>query len=349
MIGWYIVGVGTLQAHDFRAETPVDSMSRLVHASVAEDQPIAADTVSVSGLDLVTETPFGERGELEKLGDLWKFEDFEEFEDRTVGSPSSEGHYALNQSQSARQITSRKVRRPKYQELPADSIRARKRQRGLTSMSNMFVPQGQWVTGVNASFSTHSNDNYTFVVIEGINSEGYSVNVSPFLGYAFRNNMVIGARFVYSRTFQSIDKGSLQLGDEETGIDLKIDTFYAIRHTYQASLAWRQYIPLGDSKRFALFNEMQLSMGSSQAKFAEGSPVRGTYETGQHFSLGITPGLVAFATNNMAIELNVGIMGITYSKVRQIHNQVTVGTRKSSMMNFKVNIFSIGIGVAFYL
>ena len=65
--------------------------------------------------------------------------------------------------------------------------------------------------------------------------------------------------------------------------------------------------------------------------------------------MGITPGLVAFATNNMAIELNVGIMGITYSKVRQIHNQVTVGTRKSSMMNFKVNIFSIGIGVAFYL
>ena len=30
-------------------------------------------------------------------------------------------------------------------------------------------------------------------------------------------------------------------------------------------------------------------------------------------------------------------------------NQVTVGKRDASMMNFKVNIFSIGLGMAFYL
>lgn len=66
-------------------------------------------------------------------------------------------------------------------------------------------------------------------------------------------------------------------------------------------------------------------------------------------SLGISPGLVAFATNNMAFEVNVGVMGISYSSIKQVHNQVTVGKRSSSMMNFKVNIFSIGLGVAFYL
>jgi len=32
-----------------------------------------------------------------------------------------------------------------------------------------------------------------------------------------------------------------------------------------------------------------------------------------------------------------------------VHNQVTVGHRSASKMNFKVNIFSIGLGVAFYL
>ena len=58
---------------------------------------------------------------------------------------------------------------------------------------------------------------------------------------------------------------------------------------------------------------------------------------------------VIFATNNMAFEVNVGVMGITYNHVKQVHNQVTVGERSSSMMNFKVNIFSIGLGVAFYL
>ena len=234
-------------------------------------------------------------------------------------------------------------------ELSADSVRTLKKQRGLTSFSNIFVPQGQWVAGINASFSTHSNNDYTFVVIEGINSEGHTLKVAPILAYAFRNNMVIGARFTYSRTYLRIDSGSIQLGDDDTGVDLKVDSYYSLKHTYEAALIWRQYIPLGQNKRFALFNEMQLGMGSSQAKFAADTPVRGTYETGKHISLGLTPGLVAFATNNMAIELNVGVMGFTYNKVRQVHNQVSVGTRSSSMMNFKVNIFSIGLGVAFYL
>lgn len=63
----------------------------------------------------------------------------------------------------------------------------------------------------------------------------------------------------------------------------------------------------------------------------------------------MTPGLVAFVTNAMALELNVGVMGITYESVKQIHNQVAVGRRSGSMMSFKVNLLSIGLGMAFYL
>ena len=51
----------------------------------------------------------------------------------------------------------------------------------------------------------------------------------------------------------------------------------------------------------------------------------------------------------MAVEVNVCVMGITFNHTEQVHNQVTVGNRNTSMMNFKVNIFSIGLGMAFYL
>ena len=51
----------------------------------------------------------------------------------------------------------------------------------------------------------------------------------------------------------------------------------------------------------------------------------------------------------MAVEVNVGMMGIGYSRVRQGHNQVTTGTRHQSAMNFKVNLLSIGLGISFYL
>ncbi len=233
--------------------------------------------------------------------------------------------------------------------LKTDPSRPLKATRGLTSMSNLFVPKGQWISGISASFSTHSNDNYTFVVIEGINSKGHTVRIAPMVAYAFGNNIALGARFTYTRTFLRIDSGSVQLGDDDIGIDLKVDSYYSLKHTYGGALIWRQYIPFGGNKRFALFSEIQLGVGGSQAKFASDTPVRGTYEKGTSFSLGVTPGLVAFATNNMAFEVNVGVMGITYNHVKQVHNQVTVGKRSTSMMNFKVNIFSIGVGMAFYL
>lgn len=225
----------------------------------------------------------------------------------------------------------------------------RRRQRGLTDIRIVFVPKGQWIFGGTASYSTHTNESYQFLIIEGIGSEGYNFRVSPMIAYALSNNMALGGRFIYSRTLLKLDSANLKFGDDETGTDIRVKDFYALRSSYQAAVIWRQFIPLGQNKRFALFNEMSFTGGGVQAKFANDSPVKGTYERGYTFSLGVSPGIVAFATNNMAIEVNVGVMGITYSRTEQIHNQVTVGHRSSSMMNFKVNIFSIGLGMAFYL
>lgn len=235
--------------------------------------------------------------------------------------------------------------------LPARPLSANemRRQRGLTDVHNLFVPKGQWIFGGTASYSTHSNESYQFLVVEGINSKGYTFRVSPLIAYAFRDNMALGGRFIYSRTLLKLDDAKIKLGEEDSGIDLTAKDFYSLRHSYQVAAIWRQYIPLGRNKRFALFNEMQLSAGGTEARFANDSPVKGTYETGYTISLGISPGIIAFATNNMAVEVNVGVMGITYTSTKQVHNQVTVGRRSSSMMNFKVNIFSIGLGMAFYL
>ena len=211
------------------------------------------------------------------------------------------------------------------------TINEMRQERGLTDTHNLFVPKGQWIFGGTASYSTHTNKGYQFLVIEGINSKGYTFRVSPMIAYAFRDNMALGGRFIYSRTLLKLDNAELHFGN------------------YSAAAIWRQYIPLGRNKRFALFNEMSLAAGGTQARFANDSPVKGTYETGYTLSLGISPGIVAFATNNMAVEVNVGVMGISYTHTKQVHNQVTVGKRNTSMMNFKVNIFSIGLGMAFYL
>ncbi len=229
------------------------------------------------------------------------------------------------------------------------SVAERISQRGVTDTKNIFIPKGQWILGAAASFSIHDNDNYTFAIIEDIQSKGYNVRVSPLLAYAISNNMAIGVRGVYSRTNQTIDNADLKFGDDETGTEIFVDDFKAVTHTYTVSAIWRQYIPLGRSKRFAIFNEISLGAGGTQSIFAADQPIRGTYERGYTLSFGVSPGLIAFATNDVAIEVNVGVMGISYTDVDQVHNQVEVGSRRTSSMNFKVNLLSIGLGVSFYL
>ena len=81
-------------------------------------------------------------------------------------------------------------------------------------MSNQFVPRGQWIFGASASYSTHTNKDYTFLVIEDINSDGYTFKVTPLIAYAIRDNMAIGVKFIYSRSLLRIDSGSIKLGSD---------------------------------------------------------------------------------------------------------------------------------------
>lgn len=244
-------------------------------------------------------------------------------------------------------------------ETPTSSVvltpnQARK-QRGFTSDTN-FVPKGQWIFGGTASYSAHRNDSYKLAIIDGIDSEGYTVKVSPMIAYAPWKNMAVGVRFGYGRSMLAIDNASLAFGEGDSGISIDVDFYHQIKHSYTGTLFWRPYIPLGNSNRFAIFAEVQLNFTGSQSKLvAEDGVVdgyqnyRGRYGESLGGSIALQPGIVAFVTNNTALELSIGVFGIGYEKTKQIRNQIEEGSTVSSNMNFKVNLLSIGFGVSFYL
>ncbi len=222
----------------------------------------------------------------------------------------------------------------------------RRQNRGVSNLKNEFVPKGQWVFGGSVSYSTHTNDNYTFLIVEDIKSNGYQFKISPLVGYAYSRNSLVGVRFGYSRGLTELDNASLSI----TSLDNSF--YYSLKHSYNVEALWRKYIPLGkNNKRFALFAEVALAMGGSQKKLVSGpqQSLSGVYATSFDVALGVNPGIAAFLTNNMAIEVNVGVFGFNYSNTRQIGNQVVSGSTSTSQMNFKVNIFSIGLGASFYL
>ena len=229
---------------------------------------------------------------------------------------------------------------------PAMNPSFRRQSRGIAYIRTEFVPKGQWVFGGSVSYSTHSNNNYKFLIIEDIDSKGYQFKISPLVGYAYSRNSLVGVRFGYSRGFTELDNAALAI----TSLDNAF--FYSLKHSYNVEALWRKYIPLGrDNKRFALFAEVGLAMGGSESKLAAGpeKSISGSYARSFDVSLGVNPGVAAFLTNNMAIEVNVGVFGFSYSNTKQVKNQVVTGNVSSSQMNFKVNIFSIGLGASFYL
>lgn len=214
--------------------------------------------------------------------------------------------------------------------------------------NQVFVPRGQWLLGGSFSYQQFKTDDYTFVVLENINLDGYTLNISPFAGYFLRDNLAVGLRFGYNRSLADI--GSVELGFLDN-TDFNINDYHYVKHVYSGTAMVRSYINLGDSKRFGLFTEGRLTLGGGQGKVTSGvgADLSGTYQDIFEVHLGLTPGLTAFITNNVAVEATVGIMGLQYKMIKQTKDQVYKGTHHQSGLNFKFDIMSINLGLSFYL
>ena len=218
--------------------------------------------------------------------------------------------------------------------------------RGLEQIT--FVPKGQWITGVSVSYSQSDQDKYQFLVIEDLSGDTYTFKVSPMLMFVFKDNLAAGGRLAYSRQRTRLNSADIVLGSDT---EYNIDNLYSISHNCSGMLAFRNYISLGHSTRFGLFNEVQLQFGGGQSKLCNGSgrDFTGTYERSFNMSVGLAPGLAVFLNNYSALEVNVGVLGFNYSQTKSTTDQIYVAHRDTKSANFKINLFSITFGVAFYL
>lgn len=218
--------------------------------------------------------------------------------------------------------------------------------RGLEQIS--FVPKGQWITGVSVSYSQSNQRDYQFFVIENLNGDTYSFKVSPMLMYCFQDNMAAGGRFAYKRSKIDLRSADVIL-DSET--EYNVDNLYSISQSWYGTAAFRNYISLGNNRRFGMFNEVQLEIGGGDSKICNGSgdDLTGTYSRNFSLNVGLAPGIVMFLNNYSAIEVNVGVLGFTYTSTKSTTDQVYVAHSDSKRANFKINLFSITFGVAFYL
>lgn len=211
-----------------------------------------------------------------------------------------------------------------------------------------FVPKGQWITGISVSYSQSNQKNYQFLILQGINGDTYSFKVSPMLMYAVKNDVAVGGKFQYNRNLTKLENADIVL-DPETSYN--VDHLYRLAHNYSGMAVLRNYFSLGKSKRFGMFTEVQLEIGGGQAKLMNGlgDDLTGNYERNLNVGIGLAPGMSVFLNNFSALEVNVGVLGFNYNYTKTLTDQIYEAHRKTSLANFKINLFSITFGVAFYL
>lgn len=231
--------------------------------------------------------------------------------------------------------------------LGAFSAEAQHYDRGYDAVpSSPFVKKGTWVLTGTARYSQHTNDNYNLLLIDNINSKGFSMAVNPKLIYMHKDNMGIGLQLSYGRTMLDLATADLSISD----ITMNAKDCYQIQHKYGAEMVYRAYIPLGNSKRVAMFADLMMGGNIKQGKSynAGGDYVVGTYEKKYALEIAVDPGVVAFLSEKLAVELNVGVFGINYTWKDQIRNQVVSGYTDSTSAGFMVNLLSLGVGLSYY-
>lgn len=223
--------------------------------------------------------------------------------------------------------------------------------RGMISrdaVKTVFIPKGQWMVGGQVAWNQWNNDNLNYLVLKDINFEGYTFSAGPYLGYFFTNNMAVGARFSYKRYYLNLGEFDLNLGED---FNIGMKDLYYLQHNYESTLFLRSYLPLGKSKVFGLFGELQLNYTYSEGKNSTGvdETYSSTYESVNNMEIGLGGGMVVFITDYMAAEVMLNVGGYRFKWGKQNTNNIEEGKLNSSGANFRINLFSIKFGVTYYL
>lgn len=228
--------------------------------------------------------------------------------------------------------------------------------RGIGKSTACFIPKGAVGGGISFSYNDYNFGNgagdvgYTtlFSLMNGIKGNMMSFGIAPHVSYFIADNLSVGLRFDYDRTSIGHAMGQMTLAD---GMSFGVEDYNYFKHMYSGALTCRYYMPFADSKRFGMFAEVRAAggYGQSESYNVEDDDKFGTYQDIYKFSLGLVPGLAVFVTDEVALEVSVGVLGFNWQKVDQTTNQVDKSMMTSSGANCKINLLSIDLGLSFYI
>ena len=283
---------------------------------------------------------------------------FAQYNQSTQGT--YDGYGQMSYSEMVNGKSSKPVRHNNVRENYQRNLEKRHIQRvDRSDLKATFIPKGMWMCGTTVNFREWENENQNLLVLKNLNMEGHTFSVSPYVGYFVGRNLAVGLRYNYSRNYFYLGDLDVNLGED---FNINLEDLYYLEHKHEGSIFMRNYIPLFGSKIFGAFAEVRATYSHANGKNSTGrrdldndiNTLDGTYETVHKVQLGVSPGLCIFVTDFAAVETSIGVLGVDYkwSNFKNVHPNSTeyeYGKSHSGGANFKFNIFSIHLGVTFYL
>lgn len=211
----------------------------------------------------------------------------------------------------------------------------------------VVVSKGNWIIGGQATFSAHENSNYSLAFIRGVNSAGFRVSAAPEFCCAVMDNLAVGAKLSYGRTMLSVADGSAEVAT----LSVSVKDYFTESQNAALTAFVRYYIPIIESGKLAFHVDAGLRGLYGQGKRTDEKTgnVVGTWESRWSASLIVNPGITAFISPKVALFASLGIAGLSYGNVDQVHNQVSEGGVNAFKANFMLDPTELSIGIDFYL
>lgn len=219
--------------------------------------------------------------------------------------------------------------------------------RGL--FNYLFIPRGQWNFGLTASYGEIDTEDIQLLsMLTDVSLKGKTYAIRPSVHYFFAHNHSVGLKIVYTHSQAGLGSLGLDIDDD---MNFHLSDVDYVSTTYAGAVTYRNYVGLDRSKRFAVFNEVDLSFASGTSDFTRlyNSEPKRTHTRINELALNFSPGVCVFIMENVSFNLSFGVFGLKYRKEHQFTNGADEGTRHSSGANFRFNIFNINFGLGVHI
>lgn len=228
-------------------------------------------------------------------------------------------------------------------------LQARTVDRGLGDPKSVYIEKGSWQIGFSGGYRTYGAEGLNgsagtsfYGIVKDLSGQAAMGSVSASGAWFFANNMAVGVRFGYEQSNVDIDSGSIL-------------AFVALqnRHVdamhFTGDLFCRAYIPLFNSKIFAIYGEGSLGGKRGYSKDYEETDrgKLGTYSDDFSFAFKMSSGLSVFVNDFCAISFTLPFLQIGKTWSNEIKEGEPSSKRSQVIADYKPDFLGLSIGVSY--